>query len=62
MQETKRKEKAKSAKEMEEKQKQVLMAEKGRKKQRELFLKKTKRGQPVMKHRIDRLLSKLQAE
>ena len=52
----------KAEQEAEEKQKHRAAMEKERKKRNKLFLKKTKRGQPVMKHRIDKVLEKLQAE
>lgn len=58
----KQKDRAQKAAENEEKQKKLQRSELGRKKQRELYFKKTKRGQPVMKHRIDTLLGKLQSE
>lgn len=62
LQDVQKKVAALKAKEEAERQKKLHKAEKHRKKRREAFLKKTRKGQPVMKHRIDNLLSKLQAE
>jgi len=56
----KRKEGEKAAAAARERQKKVAVVEKQRKKQKGLFLKRTKRGQPVMKHRIDKILGQLQ--
>ena len=61
-QEGRQKEEAQKCRERQERQEKLQKSEKARKKQRELYLKKTKRGQPVMKYRIDNLLGKLSSE
>lgn len=55
-------EREKRQQEMEMRQERISEKERQRKKEREAYLKKTKRGQPVMKHRVDKMLAKLQAE
>jgi len=61
VQSAKRAEGEKRAAQAKERQKKVAIVEKQRKKQKGLYLKRTKRGQPVMKHRIDKILGQLQA-
>jgi hypothetical protein len=61
VQSAKRVESEKRAAQAKERQNKVAKVEKQRKKQKGLYLKKTKRGQPVMKHRIDKILGQLQA-
>lgn len=46
--------------EVDARQKRIAEVEQRRKLERKTHLKKTKRGQPVMKHRIDKLLQQLQ--
>ena len=62
MQDKKQAERDKAHKEAEDRRRRIVETEKQRSKQKEKFLKRTKSGQPVMKHRVDKLLSKLQAE
>ena len=45
----------------EQKQARVQQAEQERKRQTSLLRKRTRTGQPVMKHRIDKILSQLQS-
>ena len=61
VQNAKKAESRKREAEARDRQKKVAAVEKQRKKQKGLYLKKTKRGQPVMKHRIDKILGQLQA-
>ena len=62
VQDEKRLKREKAEQEAEERQRHRAAMEKERKKRNKLFLKKTRRGQPMMKHRIDKVLEKLQAE